>query len=83
MRLAKVFLNQPTRGLDLGAINNIHSTVLKARAEGLPALLISTELSEIFACRIGSPSRIKGDSWAFFAERIEHGAHGLLWRIVR
>ncbi len=51
MRLAKklLVLNQPTRGLDLGAINNIHSTVLKARSEGLSVLLVSTELSEIFA----------------------------------
>ncbi|MEG2673169.1 MAG: ATP-binding cassette domain-containing protein, partial [Ruthenibacterium sp.] len=43
-----LILNQPTRGLDLGAINNIHSTVLKERAAGKSVLLISTELSEIF-----------------------------------
>lgn len=51
MRLATrlLILNQPTRGLDLGAINNIHETVLDARKKGLSILLVSTELSEIFA----------------------------------
>ncbi len=43
-----LILNQPTRGLDLGAINNIHTTILRQRAEGKSVLLVSTELSEIF-----------------------------------
>ncbi|MEG1458335.1 MAG: ABC transporter ATP-binding protein [Acetivibrio sp.] len=41
-------LNQPTRGLDLGAINNIHMAVLAERKKGKSVLLVSTELSEIF-----------------------------------
>ncbi len=51
MRLARklLILNQPTRGLDLGAINNIHTAILTAREKGLYVLLVSTELSEIFA----------------------------------
>ncbi|MBO8153815.1 ABC transporter ATP-binding protein [Thermovirga sp.] len=40
---------QPTRGLDLGAIDYVHRTLLKAKAEGKAILLISTELSEILA----------------------------------
>lgn len=43
-----LILNQPTRGLDLGAINNIHSVILLERQKGKSILLISTELSEIF-----------------------------------
>lgn len=43
-----LILNQPTRGLDLGAINNIHTVVLKERDNGKAVILISTELSEIF-----------------------------------
>lgn len=43
-----LILNQPTRGLDLGAINNIHTVVLKERKAGKSILLVSTELSEIF-----------------------------------
>lgn len=42
-------LNQPTRGLDLGAIHNIHSVILEQRNQGKGILLVSTELSEIFA----------------------------------
>lgn len=43
-----LILNQPTRGLDLGAINNIHATVLEEKKRGKSVLLVSTELSEIF-----------------------------------
>jgi simple sugar transport system ATP-binding protein len=44
-----VIYDQPTRGLDLGAINHVHKTIMKERAKGKGILLISTELSEIFA----------------------------------
>lgn len=46
---------QPTRGLDIGAINYVHQLLLEVRAAGKAVLLISTELSEIFALadRIG------------------------------
>jgi simple sugar transport system ATP-binding protein len=46
---------QPTRGLDIGAINYVHQLLLEARAAGKAVLLISTELPEIFtlADRIG------------------------------
>ncbi len=43
-----IIFNQPTRGLDLGAINHVHKTIFKERAKGKSILLISTELSEIF-----------------------------------
>lgn len=43
-----LIMNQPTRGLDLGAINNIHASILKERSKGTGILLVSTELSEIF-----------------------------------
>ena len=41
-------MDQPTRGLDLGAINNIHTSILEERRKGKGILLVSTELSEIF-----------------------------------
>ena len=44
-----LILNQPTRGLDLGAINYIHTIILEERRSGKSILLVSTELSEIFA----------------------------------
>ncbi len=37
----------PTRGLDLGAVEFIHNTLLQKRNEGLGILLISEELDEI------------------------------------
>lgn len=38
--------NQPTRGLDEGAIAAVHSELLQARAEGAAILLISEDLDE-------------------------------------
>jgi simple sugar transport system ATP-binding protein len=40
---------QPTRGLDIGAIENIHSQILRERDSGKAILLISLELDEIMA----------------------------------
>lgn len=40
---------QPTRGLDVGAINNIHRQILKERERGKAILLISLELDEVMA----------------------------------
>ncbi|MCK5675163.1 MAG: ABC transporter ATP-binding protein [Spirochaetales bacterium] len=50
-----IIFDQPTRGLDLGAIEYVHRTILEERDKGKCILLISTELSEIFALsdRIG------------------------------
>jgi len=43
-----MIFDQPTRGLDLGAINYVHKTILHEKEQGKSILLISTELSEIF-----------------------------------
>jgi len=40
---------QPTRGLDVGAIEFVHQQILKERAAGKAVLLISLELDEILA----------------------------------
>lgn len=40
---------QPTRGLDIGAIENIHRQILAERDKGRAVLLISLELDEIMA----------------------------------
>lgn len=39
--------NQPTRGLDVGSIEYIHSQIIHERDQGAAVLLISTELDEI------------------------------------
>jgi simple sugar transport system ATP-binding protein len=43
-----IILDQPTRGLDLGAINYVHETIIKESKNQKGILLVSTELSEIF-----------------------------------
>ena len=41
--------NQPTRGLDVGSIEFVHSRLVAARDQGTAVLICSTELDEIFA----------------------------------
>ena len=38
---------QPVRGLDIGAIERVHKTLLQLKKEGKAILLISAELSEV------------------------------------
>ena len=40
---------QPTRGLDVGAIENIHAELVKQRDEGKAVLLVSLELDEVMS----------------------------------
>ena len=42
-----IIFTQPTRGLDVGAIEYIHSRILQAKEEGKAILLVSYELDEI------------------------------------
>jgi simple sugar transport system ATP-binding protein len=49
MQPGVVIANQPTWGLDVGAVSYIHSQLLAARARGAAILLISEDLDELFA----------------------------------
>jgi general nucleoside transport system ATP-binding protein len=53
--LKLLVLAQPTRGVDIGAIEQIHRRIIEARKSGLAILLISSELEEVVALstRIG------------------------------
>lgn len=46
-KMPLVIAVQPTRGLDIGAIEYIHSRLLKERDEGRAVLLVSLELDEV------------------------------------
>ena len=46
---AVLLVAQPTRGVDIGAIEYIHSELIARRDEGMAILLISTELDEILS----------------------------------
>jgi simple sugar transport system ATP-binding protein len=41
--------SQPTRGLDVGSIEFIHSQIVAARDKGAAVLLVSAELDEVLA----------------------------------
>ena len=43
-----LFISQPTRGVDIGAIEFIHEQIVKKRNEGCAIVLVSAELDEIF-----------------------------------
>ena len=43
-----LILVQPTRGLDVGAIENIHNAIINQRDEGKAVLVVSYELDEVF-----------------------------------
>jgi ABC-type uncharacterized transport system ATPase subunit len=44
-----ILANQPTRGLDVGAVSYVHKRLLEARDRGAAILLISEDLEEILA----------------------------------
>ncbi len=50
-----IIASQPTRGVDIGAIESIHREIVKRRDQGAAVLLVSAELSEIMSLsdRIG------------------------------
>lgn len=44
-----LLIDQPTRGVDIGATEAIHEEILRRRAEGAAILLISVQLDEVLA----------------------------------
>ncbi len=44
-----VIASQPTRGIDVGSIEYIHSQIVAARDNGAAVLIVSTELDEVIA----------------------------------
>jgi general nucleoside transport system ATP-binding protein len=53
--ISLLILAQPARGVDIGAIETIHTKIIEARKSGMAILLVSSELEEIIALstRIG------------------------------
>ena len=41
--------SQPTRGLDVGSIEFVHTRIVEARDAGIPVIVVSTELDEVIA----------------------------------
>jgi simple sugar transport system ATP-binding protein len=48
-KFSVLLASQPTRGVDVGAIEFIHQQLLNARTQGKAILLVSAELNEVLA----------------------------------
>ena len=68
---------QPTRGVDVGAIEQVHGELLRRRDAGMAILLISTELDEVLALSdrilVLAAGRITGERQAGAAHADELG----------
>lgn len=47
--LALLVAAQPTRGLDVGSVEFVHTRIVETRDAGVPVLVVSTELDEVVA----------------------------------
>ena len=54
---------QPTRGLDVGAIEYIHSQIVAERDKGKAVLLVSLELDEVMNLSDRILVMYEGESW--------------------
>jgi simple sugar transport system ATP-binding protein len=66
--LKLLILAQPTRGVDIGAIELIHRRIIDARKSGLAVLLISSELEEVIALSSRIGCMFKGSICHEFSE---------------
>lgn len=49
-RELKLFIaSQPTRGLDVGSIEFVHKKIIETRDQGIPVVIVATELDEVYA----------------------------------
>ncbi|MBP7796535.1 MAG: ABC transporter ATP-binding protein [Elusimicrobiales bacterium] len=74
-----ILISQPTRGVDVGAIEFIHKKIIEARDSGCAILLISADLSEILSLsdRIGVIYRGEVKK-IFLADRTNEDELGLI-----
>lgn len=61
--------HQPTRGVDLGAIDLIHQKLLDLKSQGIGILLISSDLDELFLLSDRLSVFYEGKSFAHFARK--------------
>jgi simple sugar transport system ATP-binding protein len=45
--LRMLVVSQPTRGLDVGSIEFVHTRIVQTRDSGIPVIVVSTELDEV------------------------------------
>ena len=70
---------QPTRGLDLGAADHVHRTLLEERDRGKAVFLVSTELSEVLTLSDRVAVMFRGEILEIFSrEKVNMDVIGLL-----
>ena len=70
--------SQPTRGVDVGAIEFVHSRVIAARDAGVAVLIVSTELDEVAALADRVVVMYRGRIVGIVAPDTPRGALGLM-----
>ena len=48
-----LILDEPTRGIDVGARAEIYRHVAKLAAEGMAVVVVSSDMEEVIGCAIG------------------------------
>ena len=61
-----IIAQQPTRGIDVGAIEFIHKTLVKKRCQGAAVLLISADLNEVISVSDSLIVMYDGEIAAYF-----------------
>lgn len=80
--LKVLICSEPTRGVDIGAIDLIHKALLKAREKGVAVLLISSELKELLTLSDRLLVLYKGKSVQTF-DRQECSQEGVELKIAK
>jgi general nucleoside transport system ATP-binding protein len=70
--------SQPTRGVDVGSIENIHASLVAKRDEGTAVLLVSSELDEVLALADRVAVMFRGELFGPFDTPISKDAVGLM-----
>src|SRR5258708_5859913 len=70
--------SQPTRGLDVGSIEFVHRRMVEQRDRGVPVLIVSSELDEIYAVGDGIAVMYEGKIVGFRPPSVPVGELGLL-----
>lgn len=74
-----IVANQPTRGLDVGAIGEVHRRLLEAKEKGCGILLFTEDLDELFALSDSVAVMFKWTLSAFYpADEIDRQQVGLM-----
>ncbi|CAG7844758.1 Xylose import ATP-binding protein XylG [Pseudoclavibacter triregionum] len=60
--LRMLIASQPTRGLDVGSIEFVHEQIVRVRDQGIPVIIVSTELDEVVELADRIMVMVKGKS---------------------